>query len=242
MTLAEDLAAALVRGADAQDRGDAAQIDDGYDELEPLIAESDSGDLGIALRFWEGWIDARDHAWVVHEPIEQEDWPSLARELAEDLRAGTPITSSMVLRNFGPMPLPQRPRRTLAHWVLLLVAIVFAVEFALFFAAALSNTGRNQAEAYRYLTLAIATFLTFLISLAIFLKRVPRAGLGLIGLLLMQPSASLIADVVAGKPAKNAAIAIVAAVAGLAALVAVARGARLPRTASESESAADSRR
>lgn len=239
--VAEDLAAALERSAEAQERGEPSLISEGYDELETRIAQGDTAELTTALAFWDAWIDARDHGWQDRHPFRQEDWPRLARELAADLRAWRPIENELVLREFGPVAL-SFGRRTIAHYVLLLVAIVFAVEFLLFFTAALTNAGRNQPQAFRYLVLAIATFLTFVASGAMFLRRVPRAGLGLIGLLLVQPAANAIADAVGGKPPGNVLVPAVAAIAGAAALIAVARAARLRRTASESETAADWRR
>ena len=58
----------------------------------------------IALHFWDGWIDATNHAWRYYEPLQQSDWRHLARELAADLRADREITNPVVLGRFNFRP------------------------------------------------------------------------------------------------------------------------------------------
>jgi hypothetical protein len=62
----------------------------GYDEIDAGLPR-DSSDpkwkkLFVALTFWDSWIDASNHEWRYYEPLKADDWPRLARSIAEDLR------------------------------------------------------------------------------------------------------------------------------------------------------------
>ena len=56
--------------------------------------------LFIALNFWDGWIDARNHDWEYYDPIQARDWPVLARSIAERIEADAEVTDTRVLRKF----------------------------------------------------------------------------------------------------------------------------------------------
>ncbi len=77
----------------------------GYDEMdEALPRDSDDprcSKLFVALSFWDGWIDASNHAWQYYQPICESDWPVLARELASTLRADHDVSNPVVLKRFG---------------------------------------------------------------------------------------------------------------------------------------------
>ena len=93
----------LVAAADAQERGDLARIEDGFDELEVLLARGgqlEHATLRIALDFWDGWIDARNHSWMYYEGIGRSDWPQLARGIASDLEADRDVRDERVLARF----------------------------------------------------------------------------------------------------------------------------------------------
>ena len=94
-------------------------------------------------------------------------------------------------------------RRTLGHYALLVMAVVFGVEFILFFGAALTNAGRAHADAVRFLVLAIATFLTFVASLAMFVRAVSHPGLCFAGLLFLQLGANALSTLVAQGTAEH---------------------------------------
>ena len=60
------LATALESAAEAHDRGDLTTIDAGYEEIDALLprgAGPEYDKLHIALHFWDGWGDARNHDW-----------------------------------------------------------------------------------------------------------------------------------------------------------------------------------
>ncbi len=74
-----------------------------YDEIDAVLPRGNDprwDKIFIALHFWDGWIDASNHDWRYYEPIQQSDWPVLAREIAADLRSDREITSSAVLARF----------------------------------------------------------------------------------------------------------------------------------------------
>ena len=99
--------AGLEAAARAHESGNLTAIETGYEELEAALAQSaapDGDQLSIACHFWDGWIDARNHAWLYYAGIEEKDWPSLARIIADDLRHDRPITDARVLRRFDLRP------------------------------------------------------------------------------------------------------------------------------------------
>ena len=54
----------------------------GYDEMNgalPRGVDVRWDKLFIVLSFWDGWIDANNHEWQYYEPIQENDWPRLAR-------------------------------------------------------------------------------------------------------------------------------------------------------------------
>jgi len=55
--------------------------------------------LHIALTFWDGWVHSRNHGWPVG-PIGFDEWPRLARSVADDVAADREISDAKVLANF----------------------------------------------------------------------------------------------------------------------------------------------
>ena len=99
------IAAALRRDAALHEGGQVDTIGNGYDAAEGEILPLESTrerDIGVALSFWDGWIDARNHAWRHYEGIARSDWPILARTIAAALEARHPITDAVVLGHFAP--------------------------------------------------------------------------------------------------------------------------------------------
>src|SRR5256885_3713762 len=66
-----------------------------FDRLEhqfPTGTAPELAKLHIALAFWDGWIDARNHGWP-RGPVASTDWPVLADAVADDLAADQEISS-----------------------------------------------------------------------------------------------------------------------------------------------------
>lgn len=58
--------------------------------------------FAIAYTFWDCWIDQVRHGFSqnFYSGVTASDWPVIARELATNLEAGTPIANAVVLRHF----------------------------------------------------------------------------------------------------------------------------------------------
>jgi hypothetical protein len=94
----------LSHNADAQEAGRYEEVGAGFDELDgalPREVEPEFNKLFIALDFWDGWIDSRNHNWLYYKGIEQSDWPVLAKRIVKSLEADQEISEPMVLRHFG---------------------------------------------------------------------------------------------------------------------------------------------
>jgi hypothetical protein len=92
----------LRHDADAHEAENYDAIGRRFDAIEyrfPRGTEPELGRLHIALAFWDGWVHARNHGWPAG-PIRADDWPALARTIAEDLEADRDLTSSPVLAQF----------------------------------------------------------------------------------------------------------------------------------------------
>ena len=84
-----------------------------FDAIEyrfPRGTAPELGRLHIALTFWDGWVNARNHGWP-SGPIETRDWPRLARSIAADLEADRDITDETVLKYFDLVAHPQLNER-----------------------------------------------------------------------------------------------------------------------------------
>lgn len=98
----DDLVEQLRRDADAHDEGSYDEIGRRFDAVERHLPHGTAPELGrlhIALTFWDGWVDARNHGWP-HGPIGIDDWPKLARDVASDLAADREITNATVISRF----------------------------------------------------------------------------------------------------------------------------------------------
>src|SRR5581483_3994854 len=93
----------LLQAASEHEAGRLSEIELSYDTLDanlPRDAGPEFDQLFIALNFWDGWIDARNHDWQYYEGIRAEHWPRLARSIVEDLKAGREITDELVRKHF----------------------------------------------------------------------------------------------------------------------------------------------
>jgi hypothetical protein len=93
----------LLQAASEQEAGRLSEIEQFFDTLDerlPRDAGPEFDQLFIALNFWDGWIDARNHDWKYYEGIRAEDWPQLAKRIVEDLKADREITDEVVRKHF----------------------------------------------------------------------------------------------------------------------------------------------
>lgn len=73
-----------------------------FDNVEhhfPRGTAPELGRLHVALTFWDGWIDARNHGWP-RGPIALAEWPGFGRNVAADLEADRDISDPVVLARF----------------------------------------------------------------------------------------------------------------------------------------------
>lgn len=84
-----------------------------FDRLEyefPVGTTPELGKLHIALAFWDGWIDARNHGWP-RGPIASTEWPALAESVADDLAGDRELSSPLVLARFDLLTHPRLNER-----------------------------------------------------------------------------------------------------------------------------------
>ncbi len=99
----DTLAQHLRHDADAHDKGSFDEIGRRFDSYEHAFPAGDDHaleKLRIALTFWDSWIDARNNGWQSTSGIPQQEWPVLARAVADDVAADREITSDRVRQKF----------------------------------------------------------------------------------------------------------------------------------------------
>jgi hypothetical protein len=97
------VASALRQDAAAQDAGKFDVIGERYDDVygEVLSLCSEYPDtIATGFTFWDWWTDARNHDWQYYEGITRNDWPRLARHVADSVEAGRPISDAVLIRRF----------------------------------------------------------------------------------------------------------------------------------------------
>ena len=93
----------LTHDALVHESGQFGDIGEGFDSLDYKLPRNQGPEfdqLLIALNFWDGWIDARNHDWKYYQGIGQTDWPRLARSIASDLAQDKEVSDPMVLEHF----------------------------------------------------------------------------------------------------------------------------------------------
>lgn len=103
LTLRDTIAAQLLGDAAAHDAERYDSIGRRFDSIEhtfPRGTDPAFASLRIALTFWDAWIDARNYGWRTTVGIQQQDWPLLARSIAEDLTSDRDIMDERVRRRF----------------------------------------------------------------------------------------------------------------------------------------------
>ena len=119
----------LLRDAQLHISEDYWGIGDNFDEFDTTLPRNDDPKLRklhIALNFWDGWQDARNHDWLFYEGISQGDWPERATALIQDIEeeressAGKPVAVNIRLSPpFTPMNSPREfwRKRLLRSWM-----------------------------------------------------------------------------------------------------------------------------
>ena len=102
-----------------QEAGDIWAIGEDFDDYDAALPRGETGAhwdrLHLAFYFWDCWIDARNHEWLYHEPIREQDWPRLARHICEAIENESEVTDTIFLEHFGPQPVkPSLMSRLLA--------------------------------------------------------------------------------------------------------------------------------
>jgi hypothetical protein len=88
---------------------DAAAHDEGrFDEIGlrsermhlPRVGPPELTKLRVALRFWDGWTEARNRSWPPDGNIAKAEWSMLARRIAADLAGDREISDARVSATF----------------------------------------------------------------------------------------------------------------------------------------------
>jgi hypothetical protein len=93
----------LSEDASAQEAGSFKDVGTSFDEVDGLLPRDQGAEfdkLFIALHFWDGWIDARNHDWRYYKGIEKSDWPILAKGIVAALSEDQEISEPIVLEHF----------------------------------------------------------------------------------------------------------------------------------------------
>jgi hypothetical protein len=95
------VAEALERAAAAHEAGRCAELQRLFEIIDipdVRVPGADGQRIGVALNFFDGWVDALNHDWLYYEGIEREDWPRLARALALCLREDRELDAPQLAR------------------------------------------------------------------------------------------------------------------------------------------------
>ena len=93
----------LGRDVEVHESGRYQDVGAGFDNLDTALPRDQGPEfekLFIALNFWDGWIDSRNHNWLYYDGINQSDWPVLAKRIIKSLEADEEIDDPMVLHHF----------------------------------------------------------------------------------------------------------------------------------------------
>ena len=96
---------ALRADAARHEQGNFSELGRDFEPVEQYRSQHpDTGDenTGIALTFWDSWIDQVRHGFEqnFYSGIAPGSWPGIAREIADNLESGTPVTNGSALQHF----------------------------------------------------------------------------------------------------------------------------------------------
>ena len=109
------MASALEAEAALQERGAIREIGENYDPTYGRILEVNADydeAVAFAFTFWDNWVDASNHDWQYHEPINERDWPLFAREIAHAVRHGQLPDNDFLVEQIR-----LKPRRSMWQWL-----------------------------------------------------------------------------------------------------------------------------
>ena len=100
---------ALHRAIELHTDGNYLAISEVHDDVDvPLYEATQSLDksqvntnLGLVRSFLDGWADSSNHNWQYYDGISKDDWPLLAKLLADSLESNSKVTSEAILQNFA---------------------------------------------------------------------------------------------------------------------------------------------
>jgi len=107
--LTQMLINALRLDATRHEQGEYKNVGSEFEQMEcyrsdhpNLPSNENSKYLGIAITFWDSWIDQVRHGFRqnFYPGISPDSWPTLAREIADALESETSITNPLILRHF----------------------------------------------------------------------------------------------------------------------------------------------
>ena len=104
----------LTRDIQLHDAGDYFRVGDGFDEFDMKLPRDTGPEfkkLHVALNFWDGWQDSRNHYWRIYEGITLNDWPQLARVIIQNIAEEEEITNKLILKHFGLRPRESIPSK-----------------------------------------------------------------------------------------------------------------------------------
>ncbi len=102
-TAADILAGALEREADAHDAGEFANTEARMEAVRRKVATFNDIPRPVyklAMRFWKAWAREARFDWNHYEPISKDDWPRMARTIAESVRTGHLPNDKAILKHF----------------------------------------------------------------------------------------------------------------------------------------------
>jgi hypothetical protein len=99
----DSLVGELLKDAAAHEAGRFDAIGRRFDSIERDLPRGTSPALArlrVALAFWDGWIEARNHGWLNGGDIPKAEWPMLARRMASELASDLAISDARVSARF----------------------------------------------------------------------------------------------------------------------------------------------
>ena len=97
----------LTRDAENHRRGDVRKVGENFEVFDhnlPRNSGPEFNKLFIALNFWDGWQDARNHDWRVYKGISENDWPQLAKIIIQNIEEEKEIMNEIILQYFDLRP------------------------------------------------------------------------------------------------------------------------------------------
>lgn len=100
---AEILATALEACASAQEQGTLGNLDKRLQSVRRQVVSINDiprPTFRLAMRFWKDWVRASRQGWRFYGPVTENDWPDIARTIAQHVRTGTLPPDTLILDNF----------------------------------------------------------------------------------------------------------------------------------------------